>query len=836
MATSTAERSELDRVRDLAASRLGRPLSVAEQFVDIVGLDIDLEMGKELLHTAVEEEKRRQISRVVRRRETSRMEVTPAIRDAFVWMYDRGREHAIREMRAMGIEAKTEYARTLPARVDALLSTLGPRLGGIDLRIMDEYAEATISSTAQAEIIRQIDRRVPGALAIASDYVSSGTWTGVADIYEINRDLFPGWEYSAVMDGATCSVCEWYDGQRFDTLDALYRVLPNFGPNPSCHGGSRCRCRGLPVPPDDAIALAPAVRPPVETLTPDELRQEDKRLGWAINKANSEHRLGRITIEERDRRLAELVARREAVRVALKRPLPPVVPPPAVAPPVVPPVAPPVAPPPPVGLLPSRTPVATRQLKPGDAIAVERTPTGWNAPPPTRAGRAQQTATIVRQDGDTWVVRDPDGGEFMIPRSRAKVVKVDEPPSTVPTLPQRVDPIPTPSTLAEKIAQIREQGPEGLGVKPETLKNITAYTDVPADVAQAEVALRAVGKQLADEIDTRTAAKIGARDAAAQERAVRKAQDDFDAAMSARMTYERDLRDKIAREKFGLPYQAALDDPTASPWLRRAEIGRLMKRDRKLKTLTKAEDDKRAAMRAAQDRTPAVAEVLARREAVLEVLGEVRPMGGKIEASFGRGVKPEVEKASRFFPTDWIESSNTNRRKLKIHGPDRSGRGYYRDLDVGGFRLVRGSNRRDFVTHSQDGAGFATLLHELSHVFQYARKRAVGPGREVLGVVVGDERKVISIFEWAFVRRRTTLPNGQREPRVHMGRGYRRDEMTRKDKFIEVYIGKDYGDGPQSSSEVLTIGVEDIFTRSNGDIWRNDPEMRDLILGILALL
>jgi hypothetical protein len=36
----------------------------------------------------------------------------------------------------------------------------------------------------------------------------------------------------------------------YDTLDALFEVLPDFGPNPDCLGGDRCRCRAVPMPPE----------------------------------------------------------------------------------------------------------------------------------------------------------------------------------------------------------------------------------------------------------------------------------------------------------------------------------------------------------------------------------------------------------------------------------------------------------------------------------------------------------------------------------------------------------------------------------------------------------
>jgi len=42
-------------------------------------------------------------------------------------------------------------------------------------------------------------------------------------------------------------------------------------------------------------------------------------------------------------------------------------------------------------------------------------------------------------------------------------------------------------------------------------------------------------------------------------------------------------------------------------------------------------------------------------------------------------------------------------------------------------------------------------------------------------------------------------------PLVWMGQGYGRDELTRKDNFIDAYMGKDYGG---RASEILSMGLE----------------------------
>jgi tRNA nucleotidyltransferase/poly(A) polymerase len=61
---------------------------------------------------------------------------------------------------------------------------------------------------------------------------------------------------------------------------------------------------------------------------------------------------------------------------------------------------------------------------------------------------------------------------------------------------------------------------------------------------------------------------------------------------------------------------------------------------------------------------------------------------------------------------------------------------------------------------------------------------------------------------------------------------YGDNERARPDKFVEPYIGKDYGDTPFSSYEVMSMGMEGLFTGS-WSIWK-DPEHRNLVLGLLT--
>jgi hypothetical protein len=65
-----------------------------------------------------------------------------------------------------------------------------------------------------------------------------------------------------------------------------------------------------------------------------------------------------------------------------------------------------------------------------------------------------------------------------------------------------------------------------------------------------------------------------------------------------------------------------------------------------------------------------------------------------------------------------------------------------------------------------------------------------------------------------------------------LGPGYRSAEKTRFDEFIHPYMGKDYGNTPESGYELLSMGMEGLFAGSF-DIFK-DPDYADFILGLLA--
>lgn len=181
-----------------------------------------------------------------------------------------------------------------------------------------------------------------------------------------------------------------------------------------------------------------------------------------------------------------------------------------------------------------------------------------------------------------------------------------------------------------------------------------------------------------------------------------------------------------------------------------------------------------------------------------ESLSEIRQMGTKgiesdVLAHLGNSrstVRKYVESAYSYYPREWVEKS-MQRGGLS---PKKVKRGYYSDFN------------KEIAISGEGGRAFQTSVHELGHRFE----RAVPEIRDA---------------EEEFYKHRT---NG--ESLKWLGQGYRRDEKTRFDDFIDPYMGKDYGG---SAYELVSMGFELAFTHP--DRLTKDPEMESWILGILSL-
>lgn len=236
-----------------AELRLGRHLTVAERHIDIVALDRDLASGKENLYAAVEKEKRRAVRSHFNGGRPVRLKVTTGMVSVLSGLYDKGTQHAKREIHALTgtrltdreFAAKQDLGK-LTKKLDGHLKELGKKvavkaetLGGASLGL-DESARF---------VMTQQVAKMPGALNVASQMVSSAMYSGVGSVYSAEAGLFGSWQYSAVMDNATCDVCAELDGAEYASWDDIQEVLPDGGPSPLCDGEGRCRCRVVPGTP-----------------------------------------------------------------------------------------------------------------------------------------------------------------------------------------------------------------------------------------------------------------------------------------------------------------------------------------------------------------------------------------------------------------------------------------------------------------------------------------------------------------------------------------------------------------------------------------------------------
>lgn len=149
-------------------------------------------------------------------------------------------------------------------------------------------------------------------------------------------------------------------------------------------------------------------------------------------------------------------------------------------------------------------------------------------------------------------------------------------------------------------------------------------------------------------------------------------------------------------------------------------------------------------------------------------------------------------KAYDVYPNDWIKRSidkgNLSLKSVK--------RGYYDDKN--GIIALSGNG---------DEQTFATAIHELGHRME-----------RILPSILKQESE--------FYKRRTENENLQ-----WMGKGYSKNELTRKDDFVHPYMGKDYGG---HAYELVSMGFEMAYTNSAELL--TDMDMAEWIFGMLVLL
>lgn len=263
-----ARATGLERTYALVERKIGRPLRDPEKAIDILKLDAALERAKDDLDQAIHTEMLRATRAWARAGEGPfpALAITARMRAVLADLERLGRDEGVLELERLGYRDIRKGHRSYKAHdpipgggIPEILSTMDLGLAGLRVRIQDELVHADLGAASEDAIARAL-LQVPGGRDIASRVISTALTSGFAATFEENAHLVGGWEYTAVLDGGTCEVCAPLDGSRYATLPELFQVLPNFGPNPSCRGGGRCRCRAVPLPP--GIGAAGPVLPP----------------------------------------------------------------------------------------------------------------------------------------------------------------------------------------------------------------------------------------------------------------------------------------------------------------------------------------------------------------------------------------------------------------------------------------------------------------------------------------------------------------------------------------------------------------------------------------------
>ena len=162
----------------------------------------------------------------------------------------------------------------------------------------------------------------------------------------------------------------------------------------------------------------------------------------------------------------------------------------------------------------------------------------------------------------------------------------------------------------------------------------------------------------------------------------------------------------------------------------------------------------------------------------------------KKEHYSGRGTMRDiVTEAYSHYPSDWVEAS-INRGTLKI---SKVSRGFYDGDEIA-------------IDGVSEASQISIAFHELGHRFE-------------------DVVKGIYEAEDVFYKRRT-----EGCPLEWLGGSYSRSEKTRKDDFLDSYMGKEY---PNNFYELVSMGFDLAYTDPTR-LWA-DEDFAQFIYGILSL-
>lgn len=164
--------------------------------------------------------------------------------------------------------------------------------------------------------------------------------------------------------------------------------------------------------------------------------------------------------------------------------------------------------------------------------------------------------------------------------------------------------------------------------------------------------------------------------------------------------------------------------------------------------------------------------------------------------------RQQLNNAAKFFPDEWIQTSNNQSKALYVRlTSDQYKRAYYSDV-FGEMLLNKGQ--------------LDTAIHELAHRIEFSNPRI--------------HEKLVE-----FYKMRT---KGEKFVRLRdiTGLNYGKNEVTKVDKWAHPYMGMFYWNDytkTQEATELLSIGLEALFFGKH-DVWQKDPEFMKFIYGLVV--
>ena len=188
-----------------------------------------------------------------------------------------------------------------------------------------------------------------------------------------------------------------------------------------------------------------------------------------------------------------------------------------------------------------------------------------------------------------------------------------------------------------------------------------------------------------------------------------------------------------------------------------------------------------------------------RAEQLKSILLKVRPMGAtpeQLKMQFDKPslVRSTLEQALNCFPSDWV-SESVKHGFLTPQKTPKDTRGFYTGQKI----LIEGKYY------------FDSAVHEFGH-----RMEAV-----VKGLLEAEAE---------FYSRRTAGEKLEKLRDLTGSNDYEESEVTRKDKFLDVYVGKDYNG---YYYELVSMGVQWAYT--NPLLLLQDMDMAEWIFGLLTI-